>query len=96
MVRINLPSPCLKRYLTGSLRAFAELYGGTTPDIRSRFGISMSTASVDTDLPRSILICTLSGSNETCRPITAMISSRRTPSKSGLAARVALVREQDL
>ena len=45
----------------------------------------MSTASVDTDFPRSILICTLSGSNETCRPITASISSRRTLSRSPAA-----------
>src|SRR6516162_212646 len=53
------------------------------PELPCEFGISMSTASVDTDLPRSTLICTLSGSNDRWRPISARISSRRTSSRSG-------------
>jgi hypothetical protein len=54
-----------------------------TSDCRQPFGISMSTASVDADLQRLSLIRTFSGSNEICRPTSARISSRRTPSKSG-------------
>src|SRR5581483_2553210 len=59
------------------------LYCGAMPAVRCPLGISMSTASVETDLPRSSLIWTLSGSNGTWRPITARISSRNTASRSG-------------
>ena len=40
-------------------------YAWIALSLEDPFGISMSTASVDTDLPRSIVICTFSGSYET-------------------------------
>jgi len=46
-------------------------------------GTSISTSSVDTVSPLSILTMTFSGSSTTCRETTARISARRTSRRSG-------------
>jgi hypothetical protein len=53
-------------------------------DDRSKpLGTSISTSSVDTCVPLSILTMTFSGSSVTCRETTAKISARSSPNNSG-------------
>jgi hypothetical protein len=52
-------------------------------DLSTPLGTSISTSSVDTCLPLSILTTTFSGSSTTCRETTARISARSSPSNSG-------------
>ena len=62
--------------------------------IRIPFGISISNSSVETDLPRSILICTLSGSNCDVPADDVEDLLAQHAEEIGLTARAAFVREQ--
>src|SRR6202048_794087 len=52
-------------------------------DLSKPLGTSISTSSVDTCVPLSILTMTFSGSSVTCRETTARISARSSPNNSG-------------
>jgi hypothetical protein len=52
-------------------------------DLSTPLGTSISTSSVDTFLPLSILTMTFSGSSTICRETTARISARSSSNKSG-------------
>src|SRR5258708_5815040 len=63
--------------------AVGDHVAATALDRSKLLGTSISTSSVDTVLPLSILTMTFSGSSTTCRDTTVRISDRSSASRSG-------------
>ena len=91
LTRRAQPTTLMNRDVCRRLRYDAFASAAPNP-----FGISMSTSSVDTDLPRSSLICTLSGSNGDVPADDGEDFLAQDAEQVGLVARPALVGEQDL